>query len=218
MTKQQTYAYIRVSSKEQNVARQVATMKQQGVNDNNVYIDKISGKNTERPNYQALKLEVKPFDTVIFDSISRMSRNMNDIENEYKWFTERNISLMFIKEPMINYDVNKVEDDPVMAAIPKMVLTLLSAFAQKERTDIKERQKEGIKAAKKQGVKFGRPPVSYGSMSTDDKQLFRTQYRRWKNKEQTAVQTMKNVDLKKTTFYKIVREYEELMTDEKEAI
>lgn len=213
MTKQQTYAYIRVSSKEQNVARQVATMKQQGVNDNNVYIDKISGKNTERPNYQALKLEVKPFDTVIFDSISRMSRNMNDIENEYKWFTERNISLMFIKEPMINYDVNKVEDDPVMAAIPKMVLTLLSAFAEKERIDIKERQKEGIKAAKKQGVKFGRPSVTYESLTTDDKQLFRTQYRRWKNKEQTAVQTMKNVDLKKTTFYKIVREYEELMTD-----
>jgi len=212
--KANTYAYIRVSSKEQNEERQRHTMRNQGVQDSHIYVDKLSGKDTNRPQYQALKLEVKAGDTVIFDSITRMSRSMDDIEDEYKWFTDRNISLQFINEPTINYDVNKVEQDPIMKAIPKMVLTILSAFAEKERTDIRERQRQGIEAARRQGKHLGRPRISYHTMSDDEKTLFKTQYSRWRDGDQTAVQTMKNIGLKKSTFYKVVKEYKELMNDE----
>jgi len=212
--KANTYAYIRVSSKEQNEERQRHTMQSNGVQDSHIYVDKLSGKDTDRPQYQALKLEVKAGDTVIFDSITRMSRSMDDIEDEYKWFTDRNISLQFVNEPTINYDVNKVEHDPIMRAIPKMVLTILSAFAEKERTDIRERQRQGIEAARRQGKHLGRPRISYHTMSNDEKKLFKTQYSRWKNEDQTAVETMNNIGLKKSTFYKVVKEYEELMNNE----
>lgn len=214
----ETFAYIRVSSKEQNEDRQVYTMQEKGVKARNIFIDKLSGKNTDRPQYQLLKSHVRRGDTVIFDSITRMSRSMDDIKNEYKYFVDNGISLEFIKEQMLNYDIDKVETDPVMRAIPDMILTLLAAFAEKERLDTRERQAEGIAAAKRKGKHLGRPKIAYKTLSSDDKELFKTQYRRWKDGKQTAVQTMDNVDMKKTTFYKIAREYESLISEnDKEA-
>lgn len=206
----ETFAYIRVSSREQNEDRQIHTMKEKGVKDRNIFVDKLSGKNTDRPQYQLLKSHVRKGDKVIFDSITRMSRSMDDIKDEYKWFVDNGISLEFVKEPMINYDVDKVDTNPVMRAIPEMILTILAAFAEKERLDTRERQAEGIAAAKRKGKHLGRPKKSYKTLSDADKELFQAQYRRWKDGEQTAVQTMENVGLKKTTFYKIVKEYEEL--------
>lgn len=210
----ETFAYIRVSSREQNEDRQIHTMKEKGVKDRNIFVDKLSGKNTDRPQYQLLKSHVRKGDKVIFDSITRMSRSMDDIKDEYKWFVDNGISLEFVKEPMINYDVDKVDTDPVMRAIPEMILTILAAFAEKERLDTRERQAEGIAAAKRKGKHLGRPKKSYKTLSDADKELFQAQYRRWKDGEQTAVQTMENVGLKKTTFYKIVKEYEELIGKE----
>lgn len=212
----ETFAYIRVSSKEQNEDRQVYTMQEKGVKARNIFIDKLSGKNTDRPQYQLLKSHVRRGDTVIFDSITRMSRSMDDIKNEYKYFVDNGISLEFIKEQMLNYDIDKVETDPVMRAIPDMILTLLAAFAEKERLDTRERQAEGIAAAKRKGKHLGRPKIAYKTLSSDDKELFKTQYRRWKDGKQTAVQTMDNVDMKKTTFYKIAREYESLLSENKQ--
>lgn len=205
------FAYIRVSSKEQNEDRQVITMMEKGVQERNIFIDKQTGKNTDRPEYQRLKSIVRKGDTVIFDSITRMSRSMNDIKKEYEWFINKGVSLEFIKEPMINYDVDKVESDPVMRAIPEMILTLLAAFAEKERLDIRQRQAEGIEAARRKGKHLGRPRKSYKTLSDAERELFHAQYKRWKAGKQTAVQTMDNVGLKKTTFYKIVNEYEELI-------
>lgn len=207
-----TFAYIRVSSKEQNESRQIHTMKEQGVDERNIFIDKLSGKNTDRPEYRLLKSHVRKGDTVIFDSISRMSRSMDDIKNEYKWFTDNGISLQFVNEPYINYDVNKVETDPTMRAIPDIILTLLASFAEKERLDTRQRQREGIDAAKRDGKHLGRPKKSYNTLSDDDKDLFKAQYRKWKDGHQTAVQTMENIGLKKSTFYKIANEYETLLT------
>lgn len=212
----ETFAYIRVSSKEQNEDRQVYTMQEKGVKARNIFIDKLSGKNTDRPQYQLLKSHVRRGDTVIFDSITRMSRSMDDIKNEYKYFVDNGISLEFIKEQMLNYDIDKVETDPVMRAIPDMILTLLAAFAEKERLDTRERQAEGIAASKRKGKHLGRPKIAYKTLSSDDKELFKTQYRRWKDGKQTAVQTMDNVDMKKTTFYKIAREYESLLSENKQ--
>lgn len=149
------YAYIRVSSVDQNEARQVKTIKDRGVLKENIYIDKASGKNTDRPQYQLLKEAVQEGDTVIFDSITRLSRNYYDINTEYEFYVKKGVFLEFEKEPILNTPKEKV-DDIVEIALADVILRLLSAFAQKEREDIKERQAEGIAIAKEKGKYKGR--------------------------------------------------------------
>ncbi len=112
-----TFAYIRVSSKEQNEARQVETMKKEGIDERDMYIDKASGKDFNRPKYQLLKQLVRKDDTIVFDSITRMGRNMDETLKEYEWFNENGVLLRFIKEPMIN--TNNEKDDVMKEAIQK---------------------------------------------------------------------------------------------------
>ena len=150
-----TYAYIRVSSVDQNEARQLATMKAHGVDKANVFIDKLSGKNTERPNYQAMKAAVKEGDTIIFDSITRLSRSYRDIKDEYEYYVKTGVFLEFIKEPILNTPKQAV-DDIVQIGLADAILSILAAFAQKEREDIRLRQSEGIAIAKAKGKFKGR--------------------------------------------------------------
>lgn len=203
-----TFAYIRVSSKDQNEARQVDTMLELGVHERDIYIDKLSGRDTERPQYQALKAVVRPGDTIIFDSITRMSRNMTDIKNEYDSFKQTGVLLKFVNEPMLNTETIN-QDDTMQRAVSDIILTLLSAFAEKERDDIRKRQAEGIASARKRGQHLGRPRIGYDTLDDQQRALFHDEYKRWKDGQQTAVQTFKNVGLTKSTFYKVVREYEE---------
>ncbi|WP_186673860.1 recombinase family protein [Sporosarcina sp. BP05] len=150
-----TYTYIRVSSIDQNEARQVKTMKDKGVLKEQMYIDKASGKNTDRPHYQLLKETVQEGDTIIFDSITRLSRNYYDIKDEYEFFIKKGVFLEFIQEPILNTPKEKI-DDIVQVALADVILSLLSAFAQKERDDNKIRQAEGVKIAKENGKYKGR--------------------------------------------------------------
>lgn len=153
MTKK--YSYIRVSSIDQNESRQVESMKALGIDKENMFIDKLSGKNTDRPQYQELKELVQEGDTIVFDSITRLSRNYEDIKDEYQYYLKKGIFLEFIKEPVLNTPKEKV-DDIVQIALADVILTLLAAFAQKEREDIKLRQAEGIALAKAKGKFKGR--------------------------------------------------------------
>lgn len=203
------FAYIRVSSKEQNVARQIDTMQALGVAERNVYVDKASGKDTDRPLYQALKAVLREGDSVVFDSISRMSRNMDDTKREYEWYVTHGIALEFVQEPMLN-TVGKAGDDVLQRAMSDIILTLLAAFAEKERTDIRQRQAEGIAAAQRRGQRLGRPTIAYKTLSDEDKAIFKREYKKWKAGKQTAVQTYTNSGLTKSTFYKIVKEYEKV--------
>lgn len=150
-----TYAYIRVSHIDQNESRQVETMTKQGIIKENIFTDKLSGKDTNRPSYQALKVQVQEGDTIVFDSITRLSRNYYDTKDEYEYYLKKGVYLEFVKEPMLNTPKKKV-DDIVQVALADVILTLLAAFAQKEREDIKLRQKEGIAIAKTQGKYKGR--------------------------------------------------------------
>ncbi len=193
-----TFSYIRVSSKDQNEQRQIDTMLALGVQERDLFIDKLSGKDTNRPKYQALKQVVRTGDTIIIDSITRLSRNMEDIKAEYQYYVTNGISLQFVKEPMLN---TKSHDDIMQKAISDIILTLLSAFAEKERNDIKQRQAEGIKSAKNKGVKFGRP-------SLDLPANWNEEYSNWKEKKQTAVQFATNVEMTKPTLYRKIKEYE----------
>lgn len=201
------FAYIRVSSKDQNEARQVDTMVAQGVPEANIYIDKASGKDTDRAQYQTLKGKLRAGDIVVFDSISRMSRNMDDTKREYEWYITKGIALEFVKEPMLS-TTGTAQDDVLQRAIGDIILTILSAFAEKERDDIRVRQAEGIAAAKSRGQRLGRPAITWQTLDVNTRRLFIAQYSRWKAGEQTAVETFKNVGMTKSTFYKIAKEYE----------
>ena len=177
------FGYVRISSKDQNEARQIKNMLDAGVNERDIYIDKQSGKNFDRPQYQALKdpSRLREGDTIVFDSITRMGRNMDETLKEYRWFVENGINLEFIKEPMIN--TNSETDDVILKAIQQAVLVILTAFAEKERSDIRVRQAEGIEAAKRKGTKFGRPlktlPEEWDEL-----------YLQWKNGQIKAVEFM----------------------------
>jgi len=203
------FAYIRVSSKDQNEARQLDTMQAQGVDAKNVYIDKASGKDTDRAEYQRMKGKLREGDTVVFDSISRMSRNMDATKKEYAWFIDNGIALEFVNEPMLN-TVGKQGNDVLQRAMSDIILTLLSAFAEKERTDIRSRQAEGISSAKRRGQRLGRPTIDYKTLSNEQRAVFHEQYRRWKDGKQTAVQAFNNAGFTKSTWYKLVKEYEEV--------
>lgn len=195
------FAYIRVSDKDQNEARQVETMKREGIEERDVFIEKMSGKNFERPKYQLLKQLVRDGDEIVFDSITRMGRSMNETLKEYEWFVENGIELKFIKEPMIN--TSNEQDDIIKQAIQRVILTVLAAFAEKERLDIKIRQAEGIEAAKAKGKHLGRPRA----VITPE---FEIVYKQWINKEISAVNAMKKANVSKTTFYRLVKKLKEV--------
>lgn len=201
-----TFGYVRVSTKEQNEARQLDAMRALDIAESDIYVDKASGKDTNRPQYQALKSIVRAGDTVVFESITRLSRNMDDVKSEYKWYVDNGVLLRFIAEPMLDTKVD--EQGVIERAMAEIILTLLAAFAEKEREEIKRRQREGIESAKRKGKTFGRPKRTFETMNAIERQSFLFEYNEWKNGRQTAVQTFERLDIPKATFYKIVKEYE----------
>ncbi|MFJ8530244.1 recombinase family protein [Bacillus sp. NPDC094106] len=201
--KHKKFGYVRVSSKDQKEERQIQNMKDLGIEDRDIFIDKESGKNTERENYQMLKRLVRTGDTIVFDSLTRLGRNMNDTLEEFRYYEKHRINLQFIKEPYINiHYTGENTNDVIQSAIQKATLTILSAFAEKERIDIKQRQAEGIALARKQGNRLGRPPVEITEEFIDA-------YKEWKSGSITAVGAMKKYGIKRSSFYKLAKQYEE---------
>ncbi|SFC84223.1 Site-specific DNA recombinase [Bacillus sp. 491mf] len=201
--KHKKFGYVRVSSKDQNEERQIQNMKNLGIEDRDIFIDKESGKNMERENYQMLKRLVRTGDTIVFDSLTRLGRNMNDTLEEFRYYERHRVNLQFIKEPYINVNyTGESTNDVIQSAIQKATLTILSAFAEKERIDIKQRQAEGIALARKQGKRLGRPPVEITEEFTDA-------YKEWKSGSITAVGAMKKYGIKRSSFYKLAKQYEE---------
>ncbi|HDW3058354.1 TPA: recombinase family protein [Bacillus cereus] len=197
------FGYVRVSSKDQNEDRQIENMKSLGIEERDIFVDKQSGKNMKRENYQMLKRLARTGDTILFDSLTRLGRSMNDVLEEFRYFETQRINLQFIKEPFINVNYSgENTNDVIQQAVQKATLTILSAFAEKERNDIKQRQAEGIALAKKQGKHLGRPPVQI----TDQ---FIEAYREWQSGKITAVGAMKKYHIKRSSFYKLVKKYEE---------
>ncbi|MGG2092361.1 recombinase family protein [Bacillus sp. S13(2024)] len=201
--KHKKLGYVRVSSKDQNEERQIQNMKDLGIEDRDIFIDKESGKNMERENYQMLKRFARTGDTIVFDSLTRLGRNMNDTLEEFRYYEKHRINLQFIKEPYINVNyTGESTNDVIQSAIQKATLTILSAFAEKERIDIKQRQAEGIALARKQGKHLGRPPVEIT-------EAFIEAYKEWKSGSITAVGAMKKYGIKRSSFYKLAKQYEE---------
>lgn len=160
------YGYIRVSTKEQNELRQVLALREAGIADRNIFLDKQSGKDFERQNYKKLMRKIKSGDTLVIKSIDRLGRNYDEILEQWRIITkEKGAAIVVLDMPLLDTRKNK---DLTGTLIADIVLQLLSYVAQTEREFIRQRQAEGIAAAKLQGVRFGRKPrekpPEYGSL------------------------------------------------------
>lgn len=155
--KRNIYGYVRVSSKDQCEDRQLLALKEFGVVERNIYTDKISGKNFNRPQYHRLMKKLKQGDVVVILSIDRLGRNYDEIQNQWRIITkEKQADIVVLDMPLL--DTRKSQNNDLTGTfIADLVLQILAYVAQIERENIRQRQKEGIHAAKCRGVQFGRP-------------------------------------------------------------
>ena len=194
------FGYIRVSSRDQNEARQLQSMKEVGISNRDIFIDKQSGKDFNREQYQSLKHHLRTGDILYIHSLDRFGRNKEEILNEWTDIT-KNIKADIVVLDMPLLDTTKYQDS-LGTFISDLVLQILSWLAEEERERIRKRQREGIDVALKDGVQFGRPKAEV----TD---TFIAVYKEWKRERITATEAMRRADLKRTTFYKLVKEYED---------
>lgn len=194
--KSKTFGYARVSSKEQNVERQLVAFKEYGIEERDIYIDKQSGKDFNREQYNTLKHILRENDLLVIKSIDRLGRNYEMIVNEWKDITKNiKVDIVVIDMPLLNTRKNK---DLLGTFISDLVLQILGYVAEQERTFIKQRQKEGISVAKNNGVKFGRPKIEK-PLNFDDVVL------KWKNNEIKTKEAMELLGLKPNTFYNMLK-------------
>jgi len=201
------FGYIRVSSKDQNEARQLKEMQELGIDERDIFIDKESGKNFNRPQYQTLKDRLREGDLLYIKSIDRFGRNSKEIKREWEEITQDiKADIKVLDMPLLDTTQYK---DQLGTFVSELVLQVLSFVAERERDNIKQRQAEGIAIAKAKGKHLGRPQFNIDSLDKEQRKTLQTNYTSWKNKEITGVQFADMLELKKNTFYKIVKEYEE---------
>lgn len=187
-----TYGYIRVSSRDQNEDRQLIALHGKGVEDEFIFIDKKSGKDFERPQYKKLVKKLRPGDLLIIQSIDRLGRNYEEVQDQWRILTkEKEVDICVIDMPLLDTRQGR---DLLGTFIADIVLQILSFVAQNEREYIRKRQAEGIAAAKAKGVRFGRPPVPLPGN-------FHNIHRAWRSKKLTLKQAAKACSMPVGTFY-----------------
>lgn len=192
------FGYARVSSKDQNEEKQLKAFKDYGIDDRDIYIDKKSGKDFEREQYQLIKNILREDDLLVIQSIDRLGRNYEMIVNEWKDITKNiKADIVVLDMPLLD---TRQKKDLLGTFINDLILGLLSYVAQTERENIKIRQRQGIDIALSNGVKFGRPKI-------DKPDNFDEVINDWKNKKITAREAMTLLNLKPNTFYNMVKEY-----------
>ena len=192
------YAYIRVSTKQQKIDRQYEEIKAFGVDDKYIYIDKKSGKDFDRTNYQKLIRKIKKDDLLIVKSIDRLGRNYHMILDEWSYITKtKEADIKVLDMPLLD---TRIEGKNLVGKfISDIVLQVLSFVAENERNNIRERQAEGIRIAKEKGVRFGRPRAITPSNSNEilDKYI---------NHEITNTEAAKLIGVSRGTFFRLVKE------------
>lgn len=193
------YGYIRVSSKDQCEDRQWLALKQFDIPRKNIYVDKVSGKNFDRPQYNRLVKKLRKGDVLIVLSIDRLGRNYDEIQNQWRIITKvKQVDIVVLDMPLL--DTRKKGDQDLTGTfIADMVLQILAYVAQIERENIKQRQKEGIYAAKSRGVIFGRP-------RKDVPQNFKEIKNQWLQNQITSRQEAKALGIAQSTFLRWVQE------------
>lgn len=193
----QTYAYVRVSSQDQNEDRQLIAMSEVNIEKSRIYMDKQSGKDFNRPNYQKLLRKLREGDLLYILSIDRLGRNYEEIQNQWRILTkEKKVDIVVIDMPLLD---TRREKNLLGTFISDVVLQLLSFVAQNERENIRKRQAEGIAAAKARGVKFGRPVKQISEEFIEDVKL-------WENKKMSVTDIIIKHNISERTFYRRLRE------------
>lgn len=190
--KPSTYGYVRVSTKEQCEDRQIAAMRKFPVPENHIFMDKISGKDFNRPQYRRLLRKLKPGDTMVIKSIDRLGRNYEEILNQWRVITkEIKAHVVVLDMPLL--DTRQTKHNLIGTFVADMVLQILSYVAQTERENIRQRQREGIIAAKQRGVKFGRPrkqvPEQFVQLKAE-----------WENRMISSREAAKRLQISQDTF------------------
>lgn len=197
MKERTEYGYVRVSSMEQNEGRQVAALRNAGVPDKNIFIDKQSGKDFHRAGYEKMVSRLKQGDLLYILSIDRLGRNYVEIQEQWRIFTkEIGIDICVLDMPLLDTRNGK---DLMGTFIADLVLQILSFVAENECENIRERQKQGILAARERGVRFGRPEVTV----PDD---FEEIVESWERKEIKMRQVLDQCHMSRSTFYRRLRE------------
>lgn len=192
-----TYGYARISSVDQNEDRQMIALKAAGVMEKNIFLDKQSGKDFERPQYQKMLKKLKENDLVYIISIDRLGRNYPEIQEQWRIITkERKADICVLDMPLLDTRTGK---DLMGTFIADLVLQILSFVAETERKNIRKRQAEGIAAAKARGVQFGRPKAELP-------ENFIVIVIQWKKKEITLESILQKLHISRATFYRKVKE------------
>jgi len=192
------FGYVRVSNTDQNEDRQMIAMQNANIPITNIFMDKQSGKDFERPNYKKMVKKIKAGDLLCILSIDRLGRNYKEIQNQWRILTkEIGIDICVIDMPLLDTRNGK---DLMGVFIADLVLQILSFVAQNERDNIKKRQSEGIAAAKAKGVRFGRPKCT---LPNDFAKILK----KWENKQISIEEVTKHCNMSKATFYRKLREY-----------
>jgi len=200
------YGYIRVSSADQNEDRQLVAMQEQGIPTERIFTDKQSGKDFDRPSYQALVKRLKSGDLLCIKSIDRLGRNYEEIQNQWRLLTkEKGVDIAVLDMELLD---TRREKNLLGTFIADLVLQVLSFVAQSERENIRKRQSEGIAAAKARGVTFGRPekemPDNFGEL-----------VKAWERKQIKTADMLELCDIGRTTLYAKVKEYKFLSRKKK---
>lgn len=184
--------YIRVSSKDQNEARQVDSMIREGIDPQNIYMDKQSGKDFDRAQYKLMKKTLRAGDTLVIHSIDRFGRSYDEIGKEFEDIVNKGVTIHVVNMPILNTD-QTVLTGLTGKLIADIVLQLMGYVAEQERDNIRQRQAEGIKSAMRKGVKFGRP--------TKERKDFSKIADSVKSKQITVVQACELLEISRKTFY-----------------
>lgn len=206
------YGYCRISTTDQNIERQIIAIKDYApdIPDNNIFIDKKSGKDFDREQYQELKVILEHLSKatptsqsieLIVEELDRLGRNADGIKKELMWFKEHNILVRILEIPTTLLEVDE-NNRWVMELATNLLIEVYAQLAQAELEKRAKRQAEGIAIAKAKGVYKGRKPIEI------NENLFFTIYTKWKSGEITAVQAQKELSIKPNTFYRRVKEYE----------
>lgn len=194
-----TFYYARVSSCEQNLDRQLEAFRKLGADERDIITDKESGKSLDRPGYQALKTAMlRSGDTLVVKSLDRLSRNKTDIKNELQFFKDNGIRLKVIDLPTTMMELPEGQEW-VFEMVNNILIEVLGTIAEQERETIRHRQREGIEAAKAKGKHLGRPravkPKNWDEVIA-----------RWRSGEITACEAWRILDIRKTAFYRMLKE------------
>ncbi len=192
------YGYVRVSTQCQNEDRQMIALEEMDVPEENVYVDKQSGKDFNRPQYKRLMKRIKEGDVIYIKSIDRLGRNYDEILEQWRVITKvKKVDIVVIDMPILD---TRRDKNLIGTLVSDIFLQVLSFVAENERTTIRQRQAEGIAAAKARGVRFGRAPEPLPDN-------FHEIYQRWKRKELTIEQAAEECGMAKSTFFDKAKKY-----------